>query len=353
MTRALRLAQHGINTTHPNPRVGCVIVKEGRIIGEAWHRRAGEPHAEILALKAAGSAARGATVYLNLEPCCHQGRTPPCTDSLIDAGVARVVAAMEDPNPQVAGGGVMTLRGAGIDVDLGLMAEQAERLNRGFVHRMRRGRPWVTLKLAATLDGRTGPAKGESKWITSDAARVDVHRLRARSSAVMTGIGTVLADDPQLTARMDGITRQPMRIVVDSNLTIPVNAKVLDAEPAALVVTATEDVERRRAIEAKGSEVLYLPGPHGAVDLHALMGELGLRDVNELLVESGPTLAGALLDAKLVNELVLYFAPSLLGNDGRGMFRLPHLQELADRVNLDIRDLRQVGPDLRITAAIH
>jgi len=344
MTRALRLAQHGINTTHPNPRVGCVIVKDGRIIGEAWHRRAGEPHAEILALKAAGAAARGATIYLNLEPCCHQGRTPPCTDSLIDAGVARVVAAMEDPNPQVAGGGVMTLR---------VMAEQAEHLNRGFVQRMRRGRPWVTLKLAATLDGRTAPAKGESKWITSDASRVDVHRLRARSSAVMTGIGTVLADDPQLTARMDGITRQPMRIVVDSNLTIPVNAKVLDADPVALVVTATEDAERRRAIEEKGSEVLYLPGPHGAVDLHALMGELGLRDVNELLVESGPTLAGALVDAKLINELVLYFAPSLLGNDGRGMFRLPHLQELAHRIDLEIRDLRQVGPDLRITAAIH
>ena len=221
MARALRLATRGICTTHPNPRVGCVIVKEGKILAEAWHRWAGEPHAEKLALQAAGDAARGATVYLNLEPCCHQGRTPPCTDSLIDAGVARVVASLQDPNPQVAGGGIAILREAGIDVDVGLLAEQAEVLNRGFVSRMRHGRPWITLKIGASLDGRTAMASGESQWITGEAARRDVHRLRARSSALLTGIGTVLADDPALTVRYADAERQPLRVIVDSNLSKP------------------------------------------------------------------------------------------------------------------------------------
>lgn len=352
MARALRLATRGMCTTHPNPRVGCVIAKDGHVLAEAWHHRAGEPHAEKLALQAAGEAARGATVYLNLEPCCHQGRTPPCTDALIDAGVARVVAALQDPNPQVAGGGISVLRTAGIDVEVGLLAEQAEALNRGFIMRMRHGRPWVTLKLGASLDGRTAMATGESRWITGEAARRDVHRLRARSSAVLTGIGTVLADDPSLTVRLHDVARQPLRVIVDSNLSTPLDAEILAQDGDVLIATAVEDDDFVAGLGNNSVEVSYLPGPNGVVDLVALMDQLAMREINEVLVETGPTLAGALLEARCVDELIVYIAPSLLGDDARGMFHLRGVKELAQRVQLHINDIRQVGEDVRITARV-
>ncbi len=348
MARALRLAALGADTTHPNPRVGCIIVKADKVVAEAWHRRTGEPHAEVLALRAAGSAAHGATVYLNLEPCCHQGRTPPCTDSLIDAGVARVVAAMEDPNPQVAGGGVEVLRGAGIDVDVGILGEQAEALNRGFVKRMRTGAPWVTVKVAASLDGRTAMASGESKWITARAARDDVQRLRARSSAVMTGIGTVLADDPRLDVRLPGAERQPLRVVVDSQLRISTEARVLHGEGTALVATANSEYQASARLTQLGVEVVPVPAPSGRVDLSVLMQELGQREINELLVEAGPTLSGAMLQSGLVDEVIVYLAPHLMGDAARGMFHLPGVERITERFAVSIADMRQVGNDLRL-----
>ncbi len=350
MARALRLARLGLRTTHPNPRVGCVVSTGGEVVGEGWHEKAGAPHAEILALDRAGERARGATVYLNLEPCCHQGRTPPCTDALIDAGVARVVAAMEDPNPQVGGGGVQLLRTAGIEVDVGLMAGPAQALNRGFVSRMRRGRPWVTIKTAASLDGRTATAGGESQWITSPAARDDVHRLRARVSAIMTGSRTARADDPALTARCEGVTRQPMRVLVDGSLGVPGSARLFD--DSAQVVVAT-------AVESPGTDygphvdVVQLRTADSRVDLLRLMQHLGEREVNELLVEAGPSLAGALLKNGLVDEIVLYMAPMCLGSNAMGMYDLPFMESLDDRIDLSITDVRRIGPDLRITAELN
>jgi len=352
MARALQLAARGLCTTPPNPRVGCVIVKGDEIIAETWHQRAGEPHAERLALQLAGEAARGATVYLNLEPCCHQGRTPPCTDYLIDAGVARVVAGMQDPNPQVAGGGIAILRSVGIDVDVGLMETESTQLNKGFVKRMRSGRPWVVLKLGASLDGRTAMASGESRWITGEAARRDVHRLRARSSAILTGIGTVLADDPSLTARVEGITRQPLRVIVDSNLSIPLDARLFGQEGGVLVATAADEHDFAENFKGREVDISHIPGRDGTVDLVGLMDQLAQREINEVLVESGPTLAGALLEAGVVDELVLYMSPSLLGTDARGMFRLPAIKELAQRVEVEITDLRLVGQDIRVTAKL-
>ncbi len=348
MSQTLRLAESGLCTTHPNPRVGCVVVRDGEIVAEAWHKRAGEPHAEVLALRQAGERARGATVYVNLEPCCHQGRTPPCIVSLIDAGVARVVTAMEDPNPEVSNGGISSLRNAGIDVDVGVMREQAERLNRGFVHRMRHRRPWVMLKLAASIDGRTAMASGESKWITSEASRADVHRLRAKSSAIMTGIGTILADDPALTVRLEGFDRQPMRVIVDSHLTMDANARVMTQPEEVLIYTAIEDRAQVDRLTHIGADVVRLPGPKDRVDLSAMMEDLAARGVNELLVEAGRTLSGTLVRSGLINELILYLAPHILGDAARGMFRLPEIERLSDRVEFKIGDVRRIGPDLRL-----
>ena len=349
MARALRLAERGRFSTHPNPCIGCVIVKDGAIIGESWHRRTGEPHAEILALEQAGDQARGATVYVNLEPCCHHGRTPPCAGALIDAGVARVFAAMQDPNPQVAGGGVDYLRGGGVDVHVGLLADRAERLNRGFLKRMRQGTPWVILKTAATVDGRTAMPSGESQWITGDAARRDVHRMRARSGAVVVGSGTVLADDPLLTARLEGVERQPLRVVVDSRLRTPVGSALLGGPGATVIATAAEGAGARQELEAAGAELVTMPDGRGRVDLDALLRHLCDREVNDVLVEAGPQLAGALLTAGLVDELVIYLAPMLLGDGARGMFHLPGLDRLQDHLALEIEDTRMVGRDLRIT----
>ena len=351
MARALRLAERGLYTTAPNPRVGCVLVKDGRVVGEGWHERAGEPHAEVVAWKAAGAAAEGATAYVSLEPCAHQGSTPPCSDALIAAKVARVVAAMPDPNPQVAGKGLQKLRDAGIRVEIGLMEEQARELNIGFVSRMTRGRPWMRIKIAASLDGKTALANGVSQWIGGPDARRDGHHWRARSCAVMTGIGTLKDDDPRLTVRDVETTRQPLRIVVDSRLRITPEAKLLDGG-AVLVATATQDDAKARALKVKGADVVVLPNAEGKVDLLQLTQHLGSIGINEVLVEAGINLDSALLRAGVVDELLLYLAPLLLGDAGRGMLDLGNLTRMEQRLELDIRDTRLFGPDLRVLARL-
>jgi diaminohydroxyphosphoribosylaminopyrimidine deaminase/5-amino-6-(5-phosphoribosylamino)uracil reductase len=351
MAQALRLAEHGLYTTSPNPRVGCVLVNENKIVGEGWHERAGEPHAEVHALREAGKLAKGATAYVTLEPCSHFGRTPPCADALIEAGVSRVVAAMQDPNPLVAGQGLQKLRAAGVEVEYGLMEATARELNVGFVSRMTRGIPWVRSKIAASLDGRTALANGTSQWITGAAARRDVQHWRARSCAVVTGIGTVLADDPQLNVREIANARQPLRVVLDTELRISPSAKILQSART-LIYTAISDAKKHRAIQATGAEVVMLAGKDGKVDLLAVMRNLAQHGINEVLVESGRRLNGALLKAGLVDELVLYLAPQLLGDAARGLADLGELTQLQQRVALQWRDARQVGGDLRIIANI-
>ena len=344
MSEALRLAKMGLYTTSPNPRVGAVVVRDGTVIGTGWHRRAGEPHAEINALQ--GIDAKGAEIYVTLEPCSHHGRTPPCADALIAAGLSRVVVAMEDPNPLVAGRGISRLREAGIRVECGLLENEARALNVGFVSRMTRGRPWVRMKVAASLDGKTALSNGESRWITGEAARRDGHRLRARSCAILTGIGTVLGDDPQMNVRQIETSRQPLKVIVDSRLRIPENAKIL--EGGAIVVCASGNREKAERLAAAGVEVLFLPGNDGRVDLHALLVELGSRGINELHVEAGETLSGALLSEGLVDEIVAYMAPVLLGSRARGMFGIPELETMDSKISLEILDMRMVGKDLRV-----
>jgi diaminohydroxyphosphoribosylaminopyrimidine deaminase/5-amino-6-(5-phosphoribosylamino)uracil reductase len=351
MARALELAERGLYTTMPNPRVGCVIALEGVAVGEGWHEQAGGPHAEINALQAAGTAARGATAYVTLEPCAHHGRTPPCVDALIAAGVARVVAAMQDPNPQVAGRGLARLGDGGMAVASGLLENEARELNIGFVSRMTRGRPWVRIKLAASLDGKTALINGRSQWITGGAARRDGHRWRARACAILTGIGTVKDDDPQLTVRELSVSRQPLRVVVDSRLETPLSARVLQ-EGGVLIAAAHEHRERMRALEDKGAEVIVLPNGGGKVELGELLRELARRGVNEVHVEAGDKLNGSLLRENMVDELVLYLAPHLIGDAARGMFDLPELTDLSGRRNLEIRDLRMVGTDVRLVARL-
>ena len=362
MARALRLAERGLYSTSPNPRVGCVLVRDGKVVGEGWHQRAGEAHAEIHALSAAGEEARGATAYITLEPCSHHGRTPPCTDALLAAGVKRVVAAVQDPNPQVAGQGMGKLRAAGIEVECGLMEAAARELNIGFFARMTRGTPWVRSKIAASLDGRTALHNGTSQWITGKAARQDVQHWRARSCAVLTGIGTILADDPQLNVREVETSRQPLRVVVDSYLRLPLTARILSAEyipsltlpprERVLVYTATQDTGKIAALEKAGARVAVLPDTNGRVDLNAVLRDLATNGCNEVLVEAGSALNGALLQAGLVDELVLYLAPQLLGDMARGMAQLGELMSLDQRIELDWQDVRQVGKDLRIVAQV-
>lgn len=349
MARALHLAERGLYTTSPNPRVGCVIVRDGAVVGEGWHERAGEAHAEINALHMAGTAAQGATVYVTLEPCSHYGRTPPCAKALIEAGVARVVVAMRDPNPLVSGEGITMLQLAGIRVDQGLLESQAHELNIGFVYRMTCGRPWVRLKTAASLDGKTALDNGISQWITGEDARRDAHRLRARSCAVLTGIGTVLADDPRMNARAVETTRQPLRIVLDSKLAMPPTAKILK-EGKTLIVTGNHDHEKMDALWNAGAQMLILPLEKGRVDLGRMLDELVKRELNEIMVEAGRTLSGAFLQAGLVDELVVYLAPLLLGDKARGMFDLPGLSDMAGRRELCIKDVTMVGRDMRIRA---
>lgn len=346
MAQALRLAERGLNTTTPNPRVGCVIVRHDKVVGEGWHERAGEPHAEVLALRQAGEAARGATVYVTLEPCSHHGRTPPCAHALIDAGVGRVVAAMRDPNPLVSGRGIELLTLAGIRTEVGLMQAQAHELNIGFVSRMTRARPWVRLKTASSLDGKTALLSGESKWITGEAARADVHRWRARACAVLTGVSTVLADDPQMSVRGIATPRQPLKVIVDSRLSTPPTARILAGE--ILIVGAVHDERRQTELEKAGAEVILLPGAEGRVDLGALMEVLARRAVNELHVEAGARLNGALLDGGWVDEWLAYLAPVALGHQARGLFDLPALTDMAARRAFVLHDIRQIGPDLRL-----
>lgn len=351
MARALRLAESGLYSATPNPRVGCVLVRDGSIVGEGWHEKAGGPHAEVHALQSAGDLARGAAAYVTLEPCSHHGRTPPCCEALLAAGIERVVAAMQDPNPLVAGQGLAWLRDAGLAVDCGLLANEARELNIGFVSRMERGRPWVRLKAAASLDGRTALENGSSQWITGPDARRDGHRWRARACAILTGIGTVRDDDPQLTVRDVDTARQPLRVVVDSRLEIDPSARVLQGGRV-LVVAAVENHLLASIIEARGAEVIFLPNDAGKVDLQALMRELAKRGINELHVEAGFKLNGSLLREGLVDELLLYLAPSLIGDASRGLFNLPALDDLAEKRALQWRDVRQVGSDLRVVARL-
>jgi diaminohydroxyphosphoribosylaminopyrimidine deaminase/5-amino-6-(5-phosphoribosylamino)uracil reductase len=349
MALALRLAQQGFCTTTPNPRVGCVVVRDGKLVGEGWHQRAGEPHAEIHALRQAGASARGATVYVTLEPCSHYGRTPPCAEALIEAGVGKVIAAMRDPNPQVSGNGLAMLELAGIRTVCGLLEKEARELNLGFISRMTRGRPWLRLKIAATLDGKTALNNGVSQWITGPDARRDAHRWRARSCAMLTGIGTVLADDPSLTVRDVPVERQPWRVVVDAGLNMPVTARML-AGGKVLIATGSEDGERIRQLQQAGAEVLVLPARDGRIDLAYLLQELGRRGFNEVTAEAGKGLNGALLQAGVVDELVFYLAPMLFGDKAGGMFGLPEIEAMEQRQNLEIRDARMIGRDMRIVA---
>lgn len=343
MAEALRLAARGLTTTDPNPRVGCLIVRDGEIVGRGYHRRAGEAHAEILALSEAGDRARGATAYVTLEPCAHHGRTPPCADALVEAGLAGVVVAMTDPFPSVAGKGIERLTRAGIPMRTGLMEATARELNAGFVSRHERARPWVRVKLACSLDGRTAAADGTSQWITGASAREDVQHWRARASAILTGIGTVLTDDPRLTVRTTGHLRQPLRVVADSRFRFPARARMLSLPGPVLVAGCAEPPV------IPGAETVHLPADRsGRVDPAALLAELARREVNEVHVEAGPGLSGALLDAGLVDEMLVYQAPVLLGDRGRALAVLPGLEKLADRLNLIPAESRRVGGDTRL-----
>lgn len=355
MARAIHLAAKGRFTTDPNPRVGCVLVRDGLLVGEGWHRRAGEPHAERLALAQAGDRARGATAYVTLEPCCHYGRTPPCSVGLIEAGVERVVAAMVDPNPLVAGQGMAQLQQAGIEVSSGLLEADARQLNRGFIKRMQGGGPFVRLKLAMSLDGRTAMANGESQWITGEAARRDVQRLRAGSSAILTGIGSVLADDPCMNVRLTAVdlglpvgleVRQPLRVVMDSDARMSTGARMLSLPGETLVYVGTE--ADSSALRGVGAEICAVGSDRGGLQWDLVMQDLAEREVNEVLLECGATLAGSALRAGVVDELIVYVAPNLLGDEARGLVRLPGVEHLKERVPLALEDSRTVGEDLRL-----
>jgi diaminohydroxyphosphoribosylaminopyrimidine deaminase/5-amino-6-(5-phosphoribosylamino)uracil reductase len=348
MVKALQLAKLGRFTTDPNPRVGCVLVKDGLIIGEGFHVKAGQAHAEIVALNNTVDA-HGATAYVTLEPCSHQGKTPPCCDALINAGVVRVVTAMQDPNPLVSGRGNEKLISVGIEVVCGVLEADARLLNRGFIKRMTEFRPFVRSKLAMSLDGRTAMASGESKWITSPEARADVHQIRAESSAILTGINTVLADDPALTARIDEQVEQPIRVVLDSNLIMPLTAQMAKLAGRSLILTCSTDEAKRLALQAVGFEVYTLAATNGQLDLQAVLSFLAQQQINELLVEAGSLLNGALLAEDLVDEWLIYMAPCVLGDQGRGLFAMPGLQSMADKKNLRFKDVRSIGPDLKLT----
>jgi len=348
MRRALELAEKGRYSTEPNPRVGCVLVRDGRRIAEGWHVRAGEAHAEVHALRQAGQAARGATAYVSLEPCAHQGRTGPCCEALAEAGIARVIAACEDPNPAVAGKGLAYLKSQGIVCEHGVLREEAEAINRGFFSRMRRGRPWLTVKLAASLDGRTAMASGESRWISGEAARDEVHRRRASVSAVMSGAGTVLADDPRLDARLPWPSQQPRRVVLDSALRSPTTARLFQVEaPLLLICGERAAVGREKALRDAGAEVWRMPGerPDPLEVLTALSREF---ECNEVLLEAGSVLAGAFLSRGLVDEICLYLAPHLMGDAAQGLFDLPGLDQMQDRHPMKIQDIRRIGEDIRL-----
>ena len=350
MAQAIQLACKGLYTADPNPRVGCVIVKNDQVIGQGWHHRAGEAHAEINALHDAGHDAEGADCYVTLEPCSHFGRTPPCADALIRAGIKRLFGAMTDPNPVVSGTGIQRIEQAGIEVHQGILQSQAEQLNPGFIQRMRLGRPYVRSKMAMSLDGRTAMASGESKWITGAEARADVQKLRARSSAILTGVGTVLADDPLLNVRhvddwypKGESIRQPLKVVVDSELRMPTSARILN-DAKVLLFTACERMVRADV------ETIVLPAPNNQVDLSGMLAVLAKREINEVMVEAGAVLNGALLRSQLIDEMIFYVAPKLMGDAARAVFHLPGMDRMAQNIQLHITDIRAIGQDWRITA---
>ncbi len=366
MSRAIRLAKKGMNTTQPNPRVGCVLTQSNNIVGEGWHKKAGEAHAEINALLQAGGQAKGATAYVTLEPCCHTGKTPPCTDSLIKAGVARVIVAMQDPHDKVAGKGFEQLKQAGIDVQVGLLEEQARLLNPGFIKRMQQGLPFVRVKMAMSVDGRTAMASGESKWITGEAARYDVQQWRARSSAMLTGMGTISHDDPSLTVRLGnpvleqaGIhsdlqagSQQPLRVILDSDLKLSPTAKVIQQAGDILVFSNSIDEQKITSLEQVGVKVMYIEKNADGLDLQAILKYLATLQMNEVMVEAGANLAGSFVAAGFVDELILYMAPVLMGNNARGLFNLPLIRQMSDKIQLNIKDIRQFGEDIRIIATL-
>ena len=348
MAQAMQLAQKGIYTTDPNPHVGCVLVKNGAIIAEGWTQRAGFAHAEIDALSKTHDA-QGATVYVSLEPCSHQGRTGPCCDALIAAGVSRVVVAMQDPNPLVAGRGLQKMREAGIEVVCGVLQQDAEQLNRGFIKRMTHGLPWIVSKMAASLDGRTAMASGESQWITSSHSLADVHKFRAASSAILTGIGTVLADDPQLNARVDFDIEQPVKVVLDSNLRMPLTAKLLQNSAETWIFTSCDDVLKQQRLQNLGCKILWVDAVNGGLALPQVFKLLAEHQINTVWVEAGAVLNGALLSSDLVDEWLIYMAPCVLGDEARGLFHLPGLERMVDKIQLQLLNVRQLGPDLRLT----
>lgn len=359
MALALQLAEQGNYSTAPNPRVGCVVVKNNQILGQAGHLKAGQAHAEVLALSQAGAAAKGADVYVTLEPCNHFGRTPPCVDALLDAGVRRVVVAMQDPNPLVAGQGIARLQAAGVAVDVGLLAPQAQALNPGFISRMTRHRPYLRSKIAASLDGRTALSNGLSQWITSEAARADVQHWRALSCAIVTGIGTVLQDNPSLSLRSPellkaALSRQPLRVIVDSGLRTPPDSQLLSAASLqtgpVLIAYAQASLSQQQALQRDGLSLLALPNDAGQVDLPALLSHLSKLGVNEVLLEAGAALNGAFLQAQLIDEFIFYYAPKLMGGHAQAMFAVPALSDMAQAQSLQIADIRQLGTDLRLRA---
>ncbi len=355
MSRALQLAAKGLYTTDPNPRVGCVILQNNTIVGEGWHERAGQPHAEVNAIEAAGVKAKGATAFVTLEPCSHHGRTPPCADLLISAQIKHVVVAMEDPNPMVAGSGIKRLQEAGITVRCGVLREEAEQLNPGFIKRMTSGLPWVRVKLAASLDGRTAMASGESVWISSEASRRDVQFQRARASCILSGSRTVILDNPSLNVRLSaeelaikGMVRQPVRVILDSRSRVPEQAKVFHLPGNYLVYTNLdlnkENNNIRNYINLNSSKIST-----EKINLSDLLADLAKREFNEVHVEAGPTLCGALLSQQLVDEVVLYSAPHIMGDSGNPLFHLPEIQQMKQRIEFKIKDLRRVGTDIRLT----
>ena len=348
IAQTLELAKKGLFGAAPNPMVGCVLVKDGSVIGEGWHERVGQDHAERMAIANASQDVRGATAYISLEPCCHQGRTPPCTDALIDAGVSRVVAAMSDPNPMVSGGGFDVLRAAGIEVVEGVLRNEAVWLNRGFVKRMKTKKPWVRLKSAATLDGRTASYSGESKWITGESARSEVQELRAQCSAVVTGIGTVIADNPAMNVRSMNIEKQPYRILLDSNLRLPLDAKIIGDDGMLHVFTCSSDNEKISQLNAAGVEVIAAFG--SSIDLQQVLDYLAKLQCNNILVEAGQDLSGSFLQNNLVDELVIYYAPSVLGSDGCAMFAYDSKLEFEQRGIYKFTEVEVIGNDIRVNA---
>lgn len=357
MSRALQLAAQGLYTTSPNPRVGCVIVNalQNIVIGEGAHLKAGQPHAEVFALRQAGEAARDATLYVTLEPCNHHGKTPPCVDALIQARVSRVVVAMQDPNPLVAGQGVASLRAQGITVEVGLMEAEANTLNPGFIKRMTYGMPYVRSKIAASLDGKTALNNGASQWITGEPARLDVQHWRAQSCAILTGVGSVIADNPSLNVRLEGAARQPLRVIVDRDLQTPVGAKMLSLAGDTLIAYAHDKDNRLGALSHVGAVLLQVPAEKNSdkksrVDLSALLKALAQRGVNEILLEAGQGLNGAFLQAGLIDEFIFYYAPKLMGADAKGMFAINEFTHMQQTIDLQITDIRQFGQDIRLRA---